>query len=135
MNEISKKKLATCHRDLQDLVNAVDLFIPVFVIEGHRGEVAQNEAVAKGFSKLAWPLGSHNSYPSRGIDFGPDPLDYTDTNKLYYFAGFVMCAAKHMQINLRWGGCWKSDLDFKHNKFFDGMHYELVGSTDINKKP
>jgi peptidoglycan L-alanyl-D-glutamate endopeptidase CwlK len=126
MNELSKKKLATCHPDLQTLFNAVDEFYSTLIIEGHRGEAAQNKAFKEGKSKLEWPTGKHNKAPSLALDAAPAPLDWDDTYRFIYYAGIVAEFARQLGIKVRWGGDWNRNGKIKEEQFKDLVHFELI---------
>lgn len=128
MNEISTKRLLTCHTDLQRLFIEVDKYYSVIILEGHRGQKEQNKAFADGKSKLQWPLGKHNSFPSMAIDVAPSPLDWGDKYRFYYFSGIVMDFARRLDVkNLRWGGDWNNNKKFNDQKFMDLVHWEITG--------
>lgn len=123
----SKRQLRSCHPRLQELFNTVVEQYDCTVLEGHRGEAAQNAAFASGNSKLKWPNGKHNAYPSRACDVSPYPIDWENTKRFYHFAGFVQGVATGMGIQIRWGGDWDGDNDLDDQKFNDLVHFELVG--------
>ena len=93
----SFSRLSTCHIDLQvvffEIVHTVDCAI----LEGHRGQLEQDKAYADGKSKLKWPLGKHNTMPSLAVDVAPYPVNFTDTKRFYYFAGFVIGTALRLK--------------------------------------
>lgn len=122
----SQEKLATCDPRLQKVFNEVIKHFDCTVIEGHRGEAAQNKAFAEGKSKLKYPQGKHNKTPSLAADVLPYPIDWNDTNRMRYFAGFVVGIAATMGIKLRWGGDWNQNTELKDNSFNDLPHFELV---------
>lgn len=122
----SQDKLATCDPRLQKVFNEVVKYFDCTVIEGHRGEEAQNKAFAEGKSKLKYPQGKHNKIPSLAADVLPYPIDWNDTNRMRYFAGFVVGIAATMGIKLRWGGDWNQNTELKDNSFNDLPHFELV---------
>jgi len=122
----SKERLATCHPDLQRLFNEVIKHYDCVVLEGHRGEAAQNAAFKAGNSKLKWPHGNHNKLPSLAVDVSPYPVDWKNSKRFYYFSGFVMGLANQMGIKIRWGGDWDSDKDLDDNGLVDLPHFELV---------
>ena len=122
----SQDKLATCDPRLQKVFNEVIKHFDCTVIEGHRGEAAQNKAFAEGKSKLKYPQGKHNKTPSLAADVLPYPIDWNDTNRMRYFAGFVVGIAATMGIKLRWGGDWNQNTELKDNSFNDLPHFELV---------
>lgn len=121
----SLDKLATCDARLQRVFMEVIKHFDCTIIEGHRGEEAQNLAFAKGNSHLKFPQGRHNSMPSKAADVAPAPLDWADSKRFYYFAGFVMATAKSMGIKLRFGGDWNRDTQLKDNEFNDLVHFEI----------
>ena len=121
----SLDQLATCDVRLQKVFFEVIKHFDCVVLEGHRNEEKQNAAFASGHSKLKWPNGNHNSMPSKAVDVAPFPVDWNDSKRFYYFAGFVMATAKAMGIKLRFGGDWNRDTQLKDNKFNDLVHWEI----------
>ena len=87
----SKKRLNTCDEDLVDLFNEVIKYFDCTVLEGHRGKDLQNKYYDEGKSKVKFPYGKHNESPSHAVDVVPYPVDWNDTDRMYYFAlGFVV---------------------------------------------
>lgn len=133
-SESSKNKLITCDDRLQLICNEAIEIVDFTVLEGHRGERAQNAAVAKGTSKLSWPHGKHNALPSKAIDIIPClPEVKYDWNDLIAFGrlmGIIQAIAHKHGIKLRFGLDW--DGDFRSvgrdsdEKFLDAPHVELV---------
>lgn len=121
----SQAKLSTAHPDLQRLFVKVLQTFDCMILEGHRDEATQNKAFAEGKSKLKWPNGEHNTLPSRAVDVAPTPLDWNDTQRFYYFAGYVMATAQMMGIKIRWGGDWNQNTQTKDETFKDLVHFEL----------
>jgi len=113
----SKERLAQCDPELQLLFNEVIKHYDCTILEGHRGKQAQDSAHAMGKSQLRYPQSKHNKKPSLAVDAAPWPIDWRDINRFYEFAGFVKCMAIVLNIDITWGGDFKS--------FFDGPHYEL----------
>lgn len=124
-SEISKVKLNTCHSDLIRLFNEVVKHFDCTIVCGHRGETAQTEAYEAGLSTLQWPDSKHNKMPSMAVDVWPYPIDWTDKERAYHFAGFVKGIAIAMGIDIRWGGDWDSDTDVHDQNFYDLPHFEL----------
>lgn len=125
----SLNRLRTCHDDLQKLMNEVLLTYPldITIIEGHRSEERQNQMVEEGKSKLNYPNSKHNGSPSRAVDVAPlrnGKIEWRDRELWAHFAGFVLATAQRMEIDIRWGGDWNSDLDF-NEAFYDAPHFEL----------
>ena len=126
----SKNNLATCHPDLQRLLNEVIKHYDCSVICGHRTKEDQNKAYHEGRSKIKWPNGKHNSSPSMAVDvvpwFSTKPnIRWNDSKKFYHFAGYVLAVADQLGINLRWGGDWDGDGELHDQTFMDLPHFEL----------
>ena len=124
-SQTSKDRLATCDARLQRVFNEVIKHFDCKVLQGHRGQAEQDKAFAEGASQKKWPNGNHNSMPSKAVDVAPFPVDWNDSKRFYYFAGFVMATAKAMGIKLRFGGDWDRDTQLKDNKFNDLVHWEI----------
>ena len=133
---VSKQRLATCDPRLQDLLEEAIKHIDFVVLEGHRGKEAQDEAVRKGTSKLPWPTGNHNKYPSRAVDIAPylpsvpGKIDWEDLVAFGRLMGFIQCLAIQRGIRLRFGLDWDGDFHSVNRdpteSFFDAPHIELV---------
>ena len=121
----SKKRLATCHEDLQKVFNEVIKYVDCSVLEGHRSEERQNKLFEEGKTKVKYPKGRHNSSPSLAVDVTPYPVDWDDRERQTLFAGFVLGIARSMDIRLRWGGDWDMDFEVMDNRFDDFPHFEL----------
>jgi len=122
----SEERLATCDERLQRVMREVVKHFDCTVLEGHRGQAAQDEAFRTGRSKKQWPNGEHNKQPSMAVDVAPYPINWKDEKRFYYFAGYVMAVALSMDITLRWGGDWDRDTDVRDQTFFDLVHFEIV---------
>jgi peptidoglycan L-alanyl-D-glutamate endopeptidase CwlK len=121
----SKKRLDTCHPKLQELFNEVVKHFDCTIIEGSRGKERQDKAYADGKSKVKYPNGKHNQFPSVAVDVAPYPIDWSDRDRFHYFGGFVLGVAKQKGLNIRWGGDWNQDTQTKDNKFDDLVHFEI----------
>ena len=122
----SRKNLATCHEDLQDIFNEVIKYVDCSVIEGHRSQERQDKLYEEGKTKLKYPKGRHNASPSRAVDVVPYPIDWDDRERFHLFAGFVLGVAQSMEINIRWGGDWNKNFEVDDNQFDDFPHFELL---------
>jgi peptidoglycan L-alanyl-D-glutamate endopeptidase CwlK len=143
MNKFSQRSLdnlETCHMDLQVLFNEVIKYFDCTITEGHRGEVAQNKAFAEGKSKLKWPHGNHNKFPSMAVDAYPCPIELNPKTqreaeiykwKMAYFAGQVTAIARELKTlgkishDVIWGCDWDGDHNLKEHTLFDFPHFEL----------
>ena len=121
----SMSKLETCHEDLQQVFYQVIKHFDCSVLEGHRGEELQNKYFNEGKSKVKFPKGKHNANPSNAVDVVPWPVDWDDTDRMYYFAGFVKGIAAMLDIPIRWGGDWNDNTEVKDTGFKDLPHFEL----------
>jgi len=129
MNSYSKRsldKLLTCHLDLLVVFQQVLKDFDHSILCGHRNEEDQNDAFAQGSSQLKWPNGKHNELPSLAVDAIPYPIDWTDRERMTYFAGQVIATGRAMGIEIRWGGNWAMDTHLSNNKFDDLVHFELI---------
>lgn len=100
-------------------------YVDCTVIQGHRGQVSQDEAYRTGKSKLRYPQSKHNSLPSKAVDVAPFPIDWANRERFAYFAGVVKGIALAKGIALRWGGDWNRDGNTKDETFSDMPHFEL----------
>ena len=124
---VSRANLAECDPRLVLLFNEVIKYWDCTVIDGARTVAEQKKNVAKGVSKTmdSKHLRQANGF-SHAADVAPYPVDWTDTNRFYAFAGFVMGIAVARGIRLRWGGDWNMNRNLKDQTFFDLVHFELV---------
>ena len=121
----SMSKLETCHEDLQQVFYQVIKHFDCSILEGNRGEELQNKYFDEGKSKVKFPKGRHNANPSKAVDVVPWPVDWDDTDRMYYFAGFVKGIASMLDIPIRWGGDWNDNTEVKDTGFKDLPHFEL----------
>ncbi len=126
----SLAQLATCDPRLQQIANDAILLTDFSIIEGHRGEAAQNADYAKGVSKLKWPNGRHNATPSRAFDFAPYPIDWSSKTtalaRFLFVSGVLYCSARKIGIRIRFGWDWNGNMDPRDETFLDWGHCELV---------
>lgn len=110
----SKDRLATCHPDLQLIMNIAIRFEDFTVLCGHRGEHDQNAAYAAGNSRAKYGDSRHNHVPSQAVDIAPYPIDWEDTARFAKLAGRILQIADELNIDLEWGGDWESLKDMPH---------------------
>lgn len=136
-SEQSKQKLLSCDPRLQVVLFGAIEVVDFTIIQGHRGEAEQNEAFRTGKSKLPWPKGNHNAYPSRAVDIAPVyyvagkmQIDWNDLIAFGRIMGVVQSIAYAKRVKLRFGLDW--DGDFRsvnrddNESFLDAPHVELV---------
>ena len=135
----SISKLATCHKDLQLVMEtAIEVSRVDFgVSEGHRSIVRQLELFNEGFSQKDGivNLSNHNYTPSRAADiFGwvNGRLTYK-LDVMCYLAGLIEGISEVLynegRINhkIRWGGNWDMDGEILTDQSFDDTpHFELL---------
>jgi len=142
----SKEKLSTCHEDLQKVFNEVIKYFDCTIVYGHRSPEEQFELFKRGRRKDSvsgrWVIDNklevvtyrdgydrksmHNYDVSKAVDVMPYPIDPRDTDRMYYFAGFVMGIAKRMGIELTAGADWDRDTEVDDQTFHDLPHFEIV---------
>ena len=128
----SLNNLETCHEDLQLLFSEVVKSFDCSIVCGHRGEEEQDEAFNSGRSKVQYPKSRHNSMPSMAVDVIPYPVNWGNTERMYYFSGYVKAVAQRlldehlMDYELRWGGDWDRDTETNDQDFMDLPHFELI---------
>lgn len=127
----SLEKLHSCDYRLQEILTEVIKYYDCKVIEGHRGEIRQNELYNAKRSKVKWPNGKHNTYPSKAVDVIPYPLPddwgekWKDRVKFYELKAIIFYVAAQKGIKLRYGGDWDGDYDYKDQTFDDLVHFEI----------
>lgn len=128
----SRKQRDTCHPELIRLIDWSIKIVDFSVLEGHRGEAAQNADYAKGVSKLRWPKGRHNRKPSDAFDFAPFPIDWsnkaTALGRFMLVGGVMLAGAKELGIQIRFGWDWNGNLDPRDETFLDWGHVERLAS-------
>jgi peptidoglycan L-alanyl-D-glutamate endopeptidase CwlK len=106
------------------LANVID----VSLLTGHRDEATQN-SLYPAFTKVKWPNGKHNTYPSLAVDLQPFPMPEDESElreQLAYVAGRAIEWADHRGITLRWGGDWNRNGLITDNDFDDLFHFEVL---------
>ena len=123
---VSEAKLGDVDPRLVGVLREAIRFIDFSVLEGHRDEQRQNEAVAAGRSKTPWPTSKHNQLPSLAVDVAPYPIEWNEPRRFYHLAGFLEAIAQVQGVRLRWGGDWDGDRDYRDQSFNDLVHFELA---------
>jgi len=121
----SSANLATCHPDIQRVLNEAIKYVDFSVTCGHRGQVEQDAAFAAGNSKLKYPNGEHNKTPSNAVDVAPYPLNWNDAEAFTLLSGVIYGVACTMGVKLRLGADWDGDFNTLEHSFKDRPHIEL----------
>ena len=75
---------------------------------------------------------NHNFLPSRAVDATPYPINWKDTKRMYYFAGWVMATAIRLKAegkmthDIRFGGDWNRNTEVMDETFMDLCHFEIL---------
>ena len=125
----SQHRLRTCHPDIRRVMQRALSWgvIDFAILDGFRDEPRQTLYFETGKSKVQWPDGQHNVFPSNAVDIAPwvdGALPWEDSRYWYQLAGVIQAAAKAEGVDLRWGGDWDSDGDFDDQTFDDLGHFE-----------
>lgn len=136
MNKFSKRsknRLHECDPRIQYIMYEVIKYIDCTILTGHRDEYEQTIRYYNNQSRVKYPNSKHNSKPSMAIDVAPYPIpqawgedDWRDKVKFYELKAIIMLIAAQKGIELRWGGDWDSDGDYKDQSFNDLVHFEVV---------
>lgn len=121
----SLMRLSTCDERIKSIVLEVSKHFNVTVLEGHRGQAAQDLAVQQGRSKTPWPTSKHNSMPSKAVDIAPYPIDWSDTARFHLLAGAMLLVASQQGVKLRYGGDFNRNGNLKDDAFKDLPHFEI----------
>jgi len=129
----SAAKLATCHPDIQKLLNKAIKYYDITILEGVRSLERQEELVRTGMSKTmnSKHLKQDDGY-SHAVDCALWPIDWDDRERFVFLQGYLkgladaMYEAGEITHKLRLGVDWDGDGNIKEHSFFDGPHIEIV---------
>ena len=113
--------------ELQVLVDDLLTYMDVSLTTGHRTKQEQNDLYPT-FTKVRWPHGKHNSYPSTAVDMQPYPYPRKENDLragLGYMAGLCTLIAEAHGFKIRWGGDWNRNGDVTDQEFNDLFHIEV----------
>lgn len=119
-SKISKERLATCHPDLQAVCNELIKYYDFSVLEGHRGEQAQNDAYRNGTSQVKYPHSAHNKTPSLAVDIAPYPIDWDNISRFnemiirFDTVAKILRAEGVIDNDFVYGGQWAKLKDWPH---------------------
>lgn len=137
----SKQRLATCHPDLQAVMNEAIKYIDFSIVEGYRTQADQEKYVKEGKSKtlnskhLLRYCPEHGGRYSYAVDVVPyfasvPHTDFNDREEFALLAGVILSTAKRLKeegkikSNIRWGGKWNKTR-IKDNKWADMPHFQI----------
>ena len=146
----SQQKLDSCHPDLIVIFQEVVRIFDNAIVYGERTPGEQFELYKQGRSLIGgrWVIAdkkkvvtykdgtisksNHNYSPSKAVDAVPYPINWKDTDRMYYFAGMVIATAIRLKDegkvthNIRWGGDWDRDTEVDDQTFMDLAHFEII---------
>lgn len=144
----SADRLATCHKDLQVIMNEVIKLYDFSVLEGIRTTEQQQKYFAEGKSQLDGIKKKSNHQgkvdeSGKIVSYAVDIMPYktgtnafsgkiTDNNRFYFLAGIVYATAERLKSegkithSIRWGGDWDGDHQYDDENFMDLPHFEIV---------
>jgi len=119
LSKTSKKRLATCDKRLQLVINEAIKTSPIDfgVACGTRTLEDQQHAYKEGHSKLDGinKKSLHQQSPSPAIDlYAYKHGALWDKKSLSFLAGHILGTANRLGIELEWGGDWSSFCDMPH---------------------
>jgi peptidoglycan LD-endopeptidase CwlK len=124
----STERLNTVHPDLQEILNECIKYVDFSIVEGHRGQVAQDHYYNTGKSKVKYPDGKHNKTPAQAVDIVPyhnNTWDWKDLERFKNIIYFIKGVAFAKGIELRLGIDWDNDFENRDHTFHDYPHIEL----------
>lgn len=116
----SRAQLSTCHPDLQAVCNELIKQYDFSVLEGHRGEQAQNAAYQQGTSRVRYPHSAHNKNPSLAVDIVPYPVDWKNLPRFnemiirFDTVANMLRAQGVISSTFVYGGKWAGLHDWPH---------------------
>lgn len=119
-SKLSKERLATCHPDLQAVCNELIKQYDFSVLEGRRGEKAQNLAYKQGKSQVKYPHSAHNKIPSLAVDLAPYPIDWDNISRFnemiirFDTVANMLRAEGVISSDFVYGGKWATLKDWPH---------------------
>ena len=134
----SKKRLSTCHKDLQMIMNNAIIIsnVDFGIAEGHRSIEKQNQYFKEGKSTIDGinRKGKHNYTPSLAADIYPfiNGKANWDNEHLSYLSGVIHAVSELLfkkgktTHKIRWGGNFDMDGIILEESFDDRPHFELI---------
>jgi peptidoglycan L-alanyl-D-glutamate endopeptidase CwlK len=135
-SERSLEKLEKAHTFLKEVFLEAIKYQDIAIIETFRDQETQDKYFAEGKSRLKFPFGKHNNFPSKAIDAAPFLKGNISWNKDHniFLAGKILILAQKIsddkyggKYDIRWGGDWDKDNEpITDQDFQDLVHYELI---------
>lgn len=133
-----KNKLDKLHPDLVSVINSLDLDFDVLVCCTTRDQVAQEAAKTAGNSNAHFGQSPHNFIPSLAVDLCPCSEDgkelWWDRSDLFdKLKDEMLDKAKQLNIDITWGGTFKSLKDKPHFQMSNWQTYVKQGKVRLAK--
>jgi len=135
--KLSQEKLATCHPDIQKVMNEAIKLFDFTIVCGTRTVEEQKKLYAQGRTKPGIKVtnidgvtkkSKHNHSPSQAVDIAPwvnGAIPWNDNKKFDEMAKIVLECAKKLGIKIIWGADWDSDGNITEHKLIDRPHFEI----------
>ncbi len=125
----SRENLKGVDSRLQDIFNEVVKQFDCSILEGLRTQERQEQLYKEGKTKTL----KSKHLKGRAIDAVPYPISWENTDRMTFFAGYVMGIASQVLDEedfkkFRWGRDWGKDWlkrDKNETTFLDYPHFEL----------
>lgn len=124
-SERSLKKLNGVHPSMIYILLKAIKTSPVdfSILEGVRSQERQKQLYKSGASRCDGVKNKSNHQVKENgfgyaVDLAPYPIDWKDTKRFKILSEHIKKVAKELEINIRWGGDFKSLVDMPH--------YELI---------
>jgi len=142
--------LSTVHPDLITLFSEVVKYFDNTILYGYRDPALQFELYKLGrkLEGTEWvivnkskvvtykdginKLSMHNYSPAKAIDAIPYPVNFKETDRMLFFAGYVLATARQlkeqgkMTHDIKFGGDWNRNTLLDDETFLDYYHYEII---------
>ena len=121
----SKANLKGVDKRIIKVLDEVIQHFDFTVLEGRRTLERQAELYKDGSTKTM----KSKHLTGKAVDIAPYPINFQNTERFCYLAGFVMGAAQKRGYNIRWGRDWMSEWlnqDKNNSTFLDYVHFEIL---------
>ena len=121
----SKANLKGVDKRIIKVLDEVIQHFDFTVLEGRRTLERQAELYKDGSTKTM----KSKHLTGRAVDICPYPIDFSNTERICYLAGFIMQSALKHGYKFRWGRDWNSDWLIKNDNvstFLDYVHFEII---------
>jgi peptidoglycan L-alanyl-D-glutamate endopeptidase CwlK len=93
------------------------------VVCGHRDKRAQEQAFRDGTSRARFGESPHNYLPALAFDAYLYPIDVDSVQRCKILAPVILDAARYVNVDIEWGGTWKSFKDWPHFQLRNWRQY------------